>query len=172
MIRLIWEFREQKYPDVFKRNASLSVQPFSLEHFHIQGSRILSRSFSVPSSRAGRKKHGRQEAGAGDTSMQTDGDVSMHTDEGDKTLDLGDQTLETVNGENEDEPEEEEDEEDDEDAEEEVMVPVADMLNAAYERDNVGCELLEYEKSDISAQQKRITGKVIPRGRLFEDGHH
>lgn len=103
--------------------------------------------------------------------MQTDGDVSMHTDEGDKTLDLGDQTLETVNDENEDEDEDEE-EEDDEDAEEEVMVPVADMLNAAYERDNVGCELLEYKKRNISAQQKRIIGKVVPRERLFEDGHH
>ena len=85
--------------------------------------------------------------------MQTDGDVSMHTDEGDKTLDLGDQTLETVNDENEDEPEEEEDEEDDEDAEEEVMVPVADMLNAAYERDNVGCELLEFEKTNIGTER-------------------
>lgn len=172
MIRLMCMFCEQKYPEVFKSNVSLSVQPFSLEHFHIQGSRILSRSFSVPSSRAGRKKNGRQEAGAGDTSMQMDGDVSMQTDEGDKTLDLGDQTLKTVNDENEDEPEEEEDEEDDEDAEEEVMVPVADMLNAAYERDNVGCELLEYEQTNISAQQKLIVGKVVPRGRLFEDGHH
>jgi hypothetical protein len=77
----------------------------------------------------------------------------MRTDEGDKTLDLGDQTLETVNDENEDEPEEEEDEEDDEDAEEEVMVPVADMLNAAYERDNVGCELLELEKTNIGTER-------------------
>ena len=87
--------------------------------------------------------------------MQTDGDVSMQTDEGDKTLDLGDHTLETVNenDENEDEPEEEEDEEDDEDAEEEVMVPVADMLNAAYERDNVGCELLEFEKTIIGTER-------------------
>ncbi|KAH8083611.1 hypothetical protein HD553DRAFT_312778 [Filobasidium floriforme] len=147
----------QKYPDVFKRNASLSVQPFSLEHFHIQGSRILSRSFSVPSSRAGRKKNGRQEAGAGDTSMQTDGDVSMQTDEGEKTLDLGDQTLETVNDENEDEPEEEEDEEDDEDAEEEVMVPVADMLNAAYERDNARL----FHEDDCL---KMVTTKAIAKG--------
>jgi hypothetical protein len=70
--------------------------------------------------------------------MQTDGDVNMQTDDGDETLDLGDQTTETVN--DEDEPEEEEEEDDeDEDAEEEVMVPVADMLNAAYERDNVSC---------------------------------
>ena len=33
--------------------------------------------------------------------------------------------------------EEDEDDEDDEEGEEEVMVPLADMLNAAYERDNV-----------------------------------
>ena len=128
----------QKYPEVFKSDASLPVKPFSLEHFHIQGSRILSRSFSVPSSRAGRKRPTRQEAG--DVSMQTDGDISMQTDQGDKTLDLGDQTTETVN--EDDEPEEEEESDDeDEDAEEEVMVPVADMLNAAYERDNVRLQL-------------------------------
>ena len=72
--------------------------------------------------------------------MQTDGDISMQTDQGDKTLDLGDQTTETVN--EDDEPEEEEESDDeDEDAEEEVMVPVADMLNAAYERDNVRLQL-------------------------------
>ncbi len=33
--------------------------------------------------------------------------------------------------------EEEDSDEDDEEGEEQVMVPLADMLNAAYERDNV-----------------------------------
>jgi hypothetical protein len=55
--------------------------------------------------------------------MQTDtGDVSMQTD---KT--------------GEESEEEEEEEEDEDEAEEEVMLPMADMLNAAYERDNVSC---------------------------------
>jgi SET domain-containing protein 6 len=60
-----------------------------MEQFHIQGSRILSRSFTIPLSRAGGPA-----------------------------------------------PEDDEDEDDMEEEEVAVMVPMADMLNAAYERDN------------------------------------
>lgn len=107
--------------------------------------------------------------------MQADGDVSMQTDGGDKTLDLGDQTVETVNDEDE-EPEEESDDEDG-DAEEEVMVPVADMLNAAYERDNVSIFVVRTEESvtlkwyDLQARLfhednclKMVTTKAIAKG--------
>lgn len=62
---------------------------FSLHNFHVQGSRILSRSFTVPITRAGGPPPGTDEDG--------------------------------------------EQEEEDEVA---VMVPMADMLNAAYEMDN------------------------------------
>ncbi|WOO84597.1 Ribosomal lysine N-methyltransferase 4 [Vanrija pseudolonga] len=64
---------------------------FSLDAYHVQGSRILSRSFTIPISRAG-------------------GPIT--------------------------EPEEDEDGDEDEEEEVAVMVPMADMLNAAYERDN------------------------------------
>lgn len=62
---------------------------FSLHNFHVQGSRILSRSFTVPSTRAG----GPPPASFEDGEQEEEEEVA-------------------------------------------VMVPMADMLNAAYERDN------------------------------------
>lgn len=73
---------------------------FSLEAFHVQGSRILSRSFTIPLSRSDPSAPSKRRRGGSDD----------EDEEGD---------------------EEEEDEE-----EVAVMVPMADMLNAAYERDN------------------------------------
>ena len=73
---------------------------FSIHDYHIQGSRILSRSFTVPHSRAGR--------------------VDVHGGDDDEEKD-----------------EDDSDSDDEEEGEEQVMVPLADMLNAAYERDNV-----------------------------------
>jgi len=70
--------------------------------------------------------------------MRTDGDDDV--EEGDEQV--GQEQKKDVEADEEpkDEQEEEEDEDDDdedEEGEEEVMVPMADMLNAAYERDNV-----------------------------------
>ncbi|RSH89484.1 hypothetical protein EHS25_002033 [Saitozyma podzolica] len=74
------------HPDLFPPGAG----NFSLASYHLQGSRILSRSFTIPASRAGQSQ---------DASSVSSKD----------------------------------DEEEDEVA---VMVPMADMLNAAYEMDN------------------------------------
>lgn len=70
-----------------------------MDAFHIQGSRILSRSFTIPLSRSDPSSSRRP----------------VSQDEKD---------------------DEERDEEEEEEEEVAVMVPMADMLNAAYERDN------------------------------------
>lgn len=115
-------YSAQKYPTVFQPSprSSNAIEPFSLQHFHIQGSRILSRSFTVEASRAGRAIPSGEKA--------EDGDVSMRTSKSEK------QSAGDHEGHSEDEDEEDEDEDE---PSEQVMVPMADMLNAAYERDNV-----------------------------------
>lgn len=76
---------------------------FSLDSFHLQGSRILSRSFTIAVRTAG----------------------------------------------------EESDEEDDEAEEAAVMIPMADMLNAAYERDNA--RLFDDEDDSIKTIREAIS---------------
>lgn len=78
---------------------------FTLDNYHVQGSRILSRSFTIPISRAG--------------GPPPDG--------------------------------EDEDGEDEEEEDVAVMVPMADMLNAAYERDNA--RLFADGEDDEEAEQ-------------------
>lgn len=100
---------------------------FSLHAFHVQGSRILSRSFTVPRTRAGGPPPG----------IDEDGD----------------------------------EEEEDEVA---VMVPMADMLNAAYEMDNArlfadggdddDAEAEGVEKQDFGEGYTMITTKDIAAG--------
>ncbi|TXT05058.1 hypothetical protein VHUM_03878 [Vanrija humicola] len=88
---------------------------FSLDAYHVQGSRILSRSFTIPISRAG-------------------GPIT--------------------------EPEEDEDGDEDEEEEVAVMVPMADMLNAAYERDNARLFAEgEEEEEDVEVEEKHDFGE-------------
>ncbi|PWN34320.1 SET domain-containing protein [Meira miltonrushii] len=83
---------------------------YSLEHFHMMGSRILSRSFHVKS---GSNKDDR---GNGDRSGEDDG--------------------ENGGGDESDDDSDEEGAEEDESIDNISMVPMADMLNARYECDN------------------------------------
>ncbi|KAL1407166.1 Ribosomal lysine N-methyltransferase 4 [Vanrija albida] len=101
---------------------------FSLDAYHVQGSRILSRSFTIPISRAG-------------------GPVT--------------------------EPEEDEDGDEDEEEEVAVMIPMADMLNAAFDRDNARLfadgeddeeEEGEGEKHDFGEGFTMISTKDIGEG--------
>jgi len=101
---------------------------FLLPAYHIQGSRILSRSFTIPSQRAGRD-HG-----------------SAHT-------------------------ESTESDEDDEEDDVAVMIPLADMLNAAYGRDNAKLYGNDNEENDRRAENVQrgagytmITSKSIKAG--------
>lgn len=121
---------------------------------------MLSRSFSVPKSRADRDL-------LGDVSMQSgedrgdgiDADMSgegagIETEQADEEKgDDGNDNSEI--GEDEEHPEEDDDDDDDdsgseaEPEEEEVMVPVADILNAAFGLDNVSQGLTPGTAADL-----------------------
>lgn len=100
---------------------------FGLEQFHVQGSRILSRSFTIPITRAG----GPAPEGG--------------------------------------------DDDDDEDEEDEVavMVPMADMLNAAYERDNARlfADGDEDEEDDDDEEQDEGKHAAIQAAKRFGEGY-
>lgn len=85
---------------------------YSFEHFHIQGSRILSRSFHVKQGNAGKA--------VGEEADSDDGDSDMESDEG-----------------KDDDSERDEEEEETEDTGDISMVPFADLLNASYASENV-----------------------------------
>lgn len=99
---------EDKSADEISR---LIDEHYSLENFHIQGSRILSRSFHVKKEDQAEVKDG-QAVAAGDESRDHDND------------------------EEEEDSDEEEDEEEREDTADISMVPMADMLNASYAPEN------------------------------------
>jgi SET domain-containing protein 6 len=137
----------QKYPEVFTPDPSSShrkIPHFSVDDFHVQGSRMLSRSFSVPKETVGPDP-------IGDVSMRSAGDeandedAEMGEQPAAENTDTGgpvdvtqpDETLEQEDDAEEDDGESDDDEGSEADAEEEVMVPVADILNAAYDLDNV-----------------------------------
>ncbi|KAK4687811.1 N-lysine methyltransferase SETD6, partial [Tremellales sp. Uapishka_1] len=112
------------HPELFPSGSA----NFSLDAFHLQGSRILSRSFTIPISKAG----GPSESTAA-----------------------------------------EEDDSDDEDEEEEiaVMIPMADMLNAGYER--ATAQLYDDEEDDLeesAATRKRGDGYTMVSLRNTEAG--
>ncbi|KAJ9126533.1 hypothetical protein QFC24_001560 [Naganishia onofrii] len=165
----------QKYPEVFTPDSSAThrtIPHFSVDDFHVQGSRMLSRSFSVPKE-----------------TVKPDpiGDVSMQSAGGDDSIEEGSAAMDDVESANgsvtaqlvpqeegqdggpegshaeddndEDEDEEGDDDDDDSEAdlEEEVMVPVADVLNAAYGLDNA-------HLSFDDGRCKMITTKRIPKG--------
>lgn len=125
-----------KYPDVFTPDPSAThrkIAHYSIDDFHVQGSRMLSRSFSVPK---------------GDADLDMIGDVSMTSgaDRAEEMPDVEDAVeADEAGGDDDDESEDEEDEDADsepEPEEEEVMVPVADILNAAFGLDNVSLAIL------------------------------
>lgn len=138
---------EQQYPSIFpvpaNSSSPSSPTPFSLQDFQIQGSRILSRGFSVSRIASGRKPPRPETSSSRHkhrlNNQEGDGDVSMESVNSEKKSDGHGQEEDEEGSGGESSGEDDEVETDDEDEEgmEEVMVPVADMLNAAYERDNV-----------------------------------
>lgn len=120
----------QSLQDLFSPN--LIPQFYSLERYHIHGSRILSRSFQV------QKWDG--EDGAEDQNAAANTSADSHSmDVGDTSIGSGmdvdeDPALVTdaSHAENENS-----DDEDEVDASDVTMVPMADMLNARYGSENV-----------------------------------
>lgn len=105
---------------------------------------MLSRSFSVPKETVGPDPIGDVSMrSAGDEASDEDADMgeqpaAENTDiRGPVDVTQPDETLEQEDDAEEDDGESDDDEGSEADAEEEVMVPVADILNAAYDLDNV-----------------------------------
>ncbi|KZO95503.1 SET domain-containing protein [Calocera viscosa TUFC12733] len=128
----------QKRSDLFR--PSLLSSHFTLQNYHIQGSRILSRSFTVsPWPGAAAPADDEDEApDLVDTSAASGGDVLMGEvnvlgDDSEENIDLGDL-------------DEEEEDEEREKTEDVAMVPMADMLNA-----RCGCNnaRLFYTRDDL-----------------------
>jgi hypothetical protein len=137
----------QKYPEVFTPDPSSNhrtIPHFTVDDFHVQGSRMLSRSFSVPKETVGPDPMGDVTMqSAGDEPDEQDAEMNQDLDGEDDNGAAREETTQADGTlEQEEDAEDDEDESDDEDgsevdAEEEVMVPVADILNAAYDLDNV-----------------------------------
>lgn len=97
---------------------------YSLEMYHIMGSRILSRSFNVERWNSGEDE---EEIPAANTSHGSGMDVD--SPEGNENVDEPHHA--------ETEGEEEEDDDEEEDSSDVAMVPMADLLNARYGSENV-----------------------------------
>ena len=113
----------QSRPDIFL-TASIEVH-YSLQRYHIMGSRILSRSFHVE------KWEGRSEESGDDQTVATIANGSDGLD-----VDIADQGLKEEERVDEVEDSGESDDED-EDPSDVAMVPLADILNARYRSENV-----------------------------------
>ncbi|KZT29157.1 SET domain-containing protein [Neolentinus lepideus HHB14362 ss-1] len=128
-------------PDLFLPEQLSSC--YSLERYHIHGSRILSRSFHVE----------KLEGEGSDESAEVDRDDMMATDEAPQLIDPDD----AGNGGDRSAEAEDSDEEDEEDVGDVAMVPMADMLNARYGSENAK---LFYETRNLNM----ITTKPIKAG--------
>ncbi|KAJ8486926.1 hypothetical protein ONZ51_g4522 [Trametes cubensis] len=135
---------------------------FSLERYHIMGSRILSRSFHVEQWKGEHSEEEEDQDEPGNSSaMDVDpqeGDAPEGAAEAPEPEDAGD-GVEEVN------VEEEEDDEDDEDREDPAdvaMVPMADMLNARFESENAK---LFYEERVL----RMVSTKPIKAGEQITD---
>ncbi|KZP34420.1 SET domain-containing protein [Athelia psychrophila] len=140
--------------DIFSTN--VIPEFYSLERYHIQGSRILSRSFQVE----------QWEGEGGDKDENAAADTSAES----YSMDVADTSIGSGNGMDVDEdegpapaaethhPEQEgSDDEDEEDTSDVAMVPMADMLNARYGSENAK---LFHEATAL----KMVTTKHIPAG--------
>ncbi|KAJ4483947.1 hypothetical protein J3R30DRAFT_3284112 [Lentinula aciculospora] len=131
----------QSRPDLFPPG-TITIH-YSLERYHVMGSRILSRSFDVERTNT--------DDYTGDEEMNTDADRStgnaMDVDVHDEQAGKEDNSIRA--------PEDEE--EDEEDGIDVSMVPIADLLNARFGSENVK---LFYEENEL----KMITTKRISAG--------
>lgn len=106
---------------------------YTLERYQVVGSRILSRSFQVT-----------KWEGEGDEDEETDDDGDAGAVEANTSVDSA--AMDVDEQENHEQPTEEgdSDDEDEDDPADVAMVPVADMLNARYETENVGLTRLQF----------------------------
>lgn len=132
----------QNRPDLFQ--PELIPVHYSLDQYHIMGSRILSRSFNV--------EKWEDEVGDDELAAQTN---SMDVDDPVPLTSANNDSPERAHGEEVAEDDEEEEEE--EDASDISMVPVADLLNARYEAENAK---LFYEENEL----KMVATKCIMKG--------
>ena len=126
--------RPQSRPDLFPKEKEIS---FSLERYHLNGSRILSRSFHVEKWRGEHTEEDIDEddndAGE-DSAMDIDLQEPRAVEASGKSGQEEDESGELqVEGDNDDDS----DDEDREDPADVAMVPMADMLNARFESENV-----------------------------------
>ena len=145
------------HPDLFMLGSNPTDEQldrwYSLDTYHVMGSRILSRSFNVKSRKASKDDEAvgmdGEDAESGDEEAevleeeqegepQDDADLSMASA---KTAgEEGAEEDAKEDNDDEDEDDDEDDDEDEEDDEEQVadisMTPMADMLNARFESDN------------------------------------
>ncbi len=133
----------QSRPDLFPEDKL--DRYFSVERYHLNGSRILSRSFHVEKWKGEHTEGDSDEEGAGGAEDESAMDVDPQ--EGSAVAHVDEPVQEDAPGSDAEEPqlvvEAEEDDSDDEDREDPAdvaMVPMADMLNARFESENV-CDL-------------------------------
>ncbi|KAF8915609.1 hypothetical protein CPB85DRAFT_1550593 [Mucidula mucida] len=139
----------QSRPDIFPPSA-LPVH-YSLQQYHIMGSRILSRSFNVEKWESDN-----------DENEEANNSHSMDVDEPD-TLATSAQDSEPT----EEHVEEEEEEEVEEDSSDVSMVPVADLLNARYESENASTHFPHYTSAKLFYEEhelKMVATKPIACG--------
>ncbi|KAJ3762252.1 hypothetical protein EV360DRAFT_79480 [Lentinula raphanica] len=134
----------QSRPDLFPPE-SLSTY-YSLERYHITGSRILSRSFDI--------ERGATDEVSGEEELDGEADRStgsaMDVDEDNAPAGVEDNSIQ-------DDATGEEEEEDEEDAINVSMVPVADLLNARYGSENASAKLFYEDKVLKMIATKRIS---------------
>ncbi|KAM5530522.1 hypothetical protein V8D89_015799 [Ganoderma adspersum] len=144
-------------PDLFPQEKL--TQHLSLERYHLNGSRILSRSFHVEKWRG---EHVENEDSGNDDGENDGGEGSAMDIDPQPTVDGEDNppTAEDAARESDEaglEAEEDSDDEDREDPADVAMVPMADMLNACFESEN---SKLFYEEREL----KMVTTKPIKAG--------
>ncbi|OCH87879.1 SET domain-containing protein [Obba rivulosa] len=145
-------------PDLFPEE--LIPQYYSLERYHMMGSRILSRSFHVEPWK-GEEDHEDEEEHSHADAPQSDDPNRMDVDSENPTGDAVEENAESQNDETSQlELALDEDSDEDEDVEnpaDVAMVPMADMLNARFESENAK---LFYEERHL----KMVTTKHIKAG--------
>ncbi|KAL4245586.1 Ribosomal lysine N-methyltransferase 4 [Abortiporus biennis] len=143
----------QSRPDLFP--PEVIPRFYSLERYHIMGSRILSRSFHVSEWKP--SDHDEEDEDEADENDHHDGEegegyVEANTSLG-SAMDVDEPEIRTEG----DEDDSDSDDEDVEDPSDVAMVPMADMLNARFESENAK---LFYEPTEL----KMITTRPIKAG--------
>ncbi|KAF5355520.1 hypothetical protein D9758_006380 [Tetrapyrgos nigripes] len=128
-------------PDLFPAD-SIAVH-YTLEQYHVMGSRILSRSFDVERWE-GEEGNETEDSEVADTSMGSAMDVDLPTSS-------------SADNPNHEDPENENSDDEEEDEVDVSMVPVADLLNARYGTENAK---LFYEPTEL----KMLTTKPVKAG--------